>query len=74
MCELSLLGLATDGNTFYFVGVAYNIADLVEHSIDLNPDRVALLDTDRELTFPQLEERANRLAQHLRDQGVGPGD
>ncbi|MBM4515447.1 AMP-binding protein [Rhodococcus hoagii] len=54
--------------------MAINIADLVEHSIDLNPDRLALVDADRELTFAQLEEKANRLANYLRDHGVGPGD
>ncbi|WP_024793550.1 acyl-CoA synthetase [Tomitella biformata] len=54
--------------------MAINIADFVEHSIDLNPDRVALLDSDRAVTFGQLEERANRLAHYLRDRGVKPGD
>ncbi len=68
------MGLVSDSNTFYFVDVAINIADLVEHSIDLNPDRLALVDADRELTFAQLEEKANRLANYLRDHGVGPGD
>lgn len=56
------------------MGVALNIADFVEHSIDLNPERVALRDNDREITYAQLEERANRLAHYLQDQGVKPGD
>ena len=75
MCELALkLGLARNGNTFYFVDVALNIADLVEHAIDLVPDRVALVSDDREVTYAQMEERANRLGHYLREQGVQPGD
>ncbi len=75
MCELALkLGLARNGNTFYFVDVALNIADLVEHAIDLVPDRVALVSDDREVTYAQMEERANRLGHYLREQGVRPGD
>ncbi|MFE3293836.1 acyl-CoA synthetase [Rhodococcus sp. NPDC059234] len=54
--------------------MALNIADFVEHSIDLNPERVALLDSDREMTYAQLEERTNRLAHYLLDHGVKPGD
>ncbi|WP_027503511.1 acyl-CoA synthetase [Rhodococcus sp. UNC363MFTsu5.1] len=54
--------------------MALNIADFVEHSIDLNPERVALLDSDREITYAQLEERTNRLAHYLQDHGVKPGD
>ncbi|AOW95027.1 acyl-CoA synthetase [Rhodococcus sp. WMMA185] len=68
------MGLARNGNTFYFVDVALNIADLVEHTIDLVPDRVALLSGDREVTYAQLEDRANRLGNYLREQGVQPGD
>lgn len=51
-----------------------NIADLVEHAIDLVPDRVALASDGREVTYGQLEERANRLANYLAEQGVKPGD
>lgn len=54
--------------------MSYNIADLVEHAIDLMPDRVALADDGREVTFAQLEERANKLAHYLQEQGVRPGD
>ena len=54
--------------------MALHIADFVEHSIDLNPERVALVDSDREITYAQLEERTNRLAHYLQSQGVQPGD
>ncbi|MCC3328538.1 acyl-CoA synthetase [Nocardia abscessus] len=54
--------------------MSYNIADLVEHAVDLMPDRVALADDGREVTYAQLEERANKLAHYLQKQGVQPGD
>ncbi|MCK0089196.1 acyl-CoA synthetase [Rhodococcus sp. HNM0563] len=54
--------------------MALNIADLVEHAIDLVPDRVALASDGRELTYAQLEERTNRLGHYLQEQGVVPGD
>jgi len=54
--------------------MALNIADLFEHAADAFPDRLAIACGEHELTFAQLEERANRLAHHLAAQGVGPGD
>ncbi|HWS94032.1 MAG TPA: acyl-CoA synthetase [Mycobacterium sp.] len=54
--------------------VALNIADLAEHAIDAVPDRVALICGDEQLTYAQLEEKANRLAHYLIDQGVKKGD
>ncbi|WP_330234256.1 acyl-CoA synthetase [Nocardia sp. NBC_00508] len=54
--------------------MSHNIADLVEHAIDLMPDRVALADDGREVTYAQLEERANKLAHYLQEQGVQPGE
>ncbi|BAV39815.1 acyl-CoA synthetase [Mycobacterium ulcerans subsp. shinshuense] len=54
--------------------MALNIADLAEHAIDAVPDRVALICGDEHLTYAQLEEKANRLAHHLIDQGVRKGD
>ena len=52
--------------------MAYTIGDLVEHSVDRVPDREVLVQGDRVLTFRELEERANRLAHHLKSVGVGP--
>lgn len=54
--------------------MALNIADLAEHSIDAVPDRVALICGDEQLTYAQLEEKANRLAHYLQDQGVKKDD
>jgi 3-oxocholest-4-en-26-oate---CoA ligase len=54
--------------------VALNIADLAEHAVDAVPDRVALICGDKQLTYAQLEEKANRLAHYLLDQGVQKDD
>jgi len=54
--------------------VAFNIADLVEHTVDAVPDRAALIVGDDQRTYRELDERANRLAHHLAAQGVGVGD
>ncbi|GLZ31787.1 acyl-CoA synthetase [Lentzea sp. NBRC 105346] len=53
--------------------MALNVADLVEHAADTVPDRVALICGDRRSTYAQLEERANRLAHHLQNRGIGKG-
>ncbi|HEY4398343.1 MAG TPA: AMP-binding protein, partial [Acidimicrobiia bacterium] len=52
----------------------FNLADLYEIVADAVPDRLALVAGERRLTYAQLEERANRFAHHLLDQGVEPGD
>ncbi|WP_052867369.1 acyl-CoA synthetase [Streptomyces niger] len=59
----------------------YNLADLFESIVDTVPDREALVYTDhpgsgaeRRLTYRQLDRAANRLAHHLQDSGVRPGD
>lgn len=54
--------------------MGYNIADLFEHTVDLVADREVLVVGDERRTYGQLEERANRLAHHLADQGIGTGD
>ncbi|MGH8976598.1 MAG: acyl-CoA synthetase [Acidimicrobiia bacterium] len=54
--------------------MAWNIADLIEHSADAVPDRTALIVGDREETYAELDARANRLAHHLQASGIGPGD
>ncbi|RWA16292.1 acyl-CoA synthetase [Mycolicibacterium elephantis DSM 44368] len=54
--------------------MALNIADLAEHAIDAVPDRVALICGEDQLTYAQLEEKANRLAHYLIDMGVKKDD
>lgn len=56
------------------MAVALNIADLAEHAIDAVPDRVALICGDEKLTYAELEEKANRFAHYLIDQGVKKDD
>jgi 3-oxocholest-4-en-26-oate---CoA ligase len=51
----------------------YNHADLFEGVADAIGERVALVCGDRRLTYAELDEHANRLAHHLADAGVGPG-
>ena len=54
--------------------MALNIADLAEHAIDAVPDRVALICGEEQLTYTQLEEKANRLAHYLQERGVKKDD
>ncbi|MBD0861132.1 acyl-CoA synthetase [Gordonia sp. zg691] len=54
--------------------MAYTIADLIEHAVDLVPERTALESGDRSRSYAELEARSNALAHKLRDLGVQPGD
>lgn len=54
--------------------MALNIADLAEHAIDAVPDRIALICGDEQITYAELEDKANRLAHFLIDRGVGKDD
>ena len=54
--------------------MALNLADLFEHAVDLFPERLAVACGDREVTYRELEERANRLAHYLASVGVSAGD
>lgn len=54
--------------------MAFNIADLFEHTVDSVADREVLVVGDQRRTYRQLEERANRLGHHLQAQGIAPGD
>ncbi|MER7930447.1 acyl-CoA synthetase [Streptomyces sp. NPDC096057] len=59
----------------------YNIADLFESVVDVVPDREALVYIDhpgtgaeRRLTYAELDVAANRIAHHLIDTGIRPGE
>ncbi len=52
----------------------YQFADLWESVWPLVADRDALVCGPQRRTYRDLAERANRLAHHLRSQGIGPGD
>ncbi|MCY1020604.1 non-ribosomal peptide synthase/polyketide synthase [Pyxidicoccus sp. MSG2] len=46
---------------------------LFERQVERTPDATVLVAGTRRLTYSELEQRANRLAWHLRSLGVGPG-
>jgi acyl-CoA synthetase (AMP-forming)/AMP-acid ligase II len=47
---------------------------MIEHTVDVIPDRVALICEDTKRTYAEIEDRANRLAHHLQAEGIEPGD
>ena len=54
--------------------MAYQFADLMEHTVDLIGDRPALVCLDERRTFAELDARTNQLAHHLQSRGFGAGD
>ena len=52
----------------------FQFADLFELSVDTVPDRMALIAGESRQTYAQLEARANQLAHHLLDAGIGAHD
>jgi 3-oxocholest-4-en-26-oate---CoA ligase len=52
----------------------YNFADLFEMAADKVPDRVALIDKRRQVTYRELDERATRFAHALQAAGIRAGD
>src|SRR4051812_43825808 len=53
--------------------VEFNLADLFEIVADTVPDRNAVIAGERQLTYADLDARANRVAHYLLDVGVKPG-
>jgi len=51
----------------------YQFADLFELVADAVPDRVAIVGDDRRLTFRELDERSNRVANDFIARGLAPG-
>ena len=54
--------------------LSYNLADLFEAVSDRVSEREAIVCGSRRLSYGQLEERANRMANHLLAKGVQPGE
>jgi acyl-CoA synthetase (AMP-forming)/AMP-acid ligase II len=52
----------------------FHFADLFELAVDRVPDRLALVDARREVTYRELDERTTRLAHTLAELGVEAGD
>jgi len=52
----------------------FNLADLFENAVDHFGEREYVVCDGKRRTYAELEERANRLANHLAAAGVGPGD
>ena len=49
-----------------------SIQKLLETQVEINPQAIAVVDGDRQLTYRELNDRANRLANHLQSIGVKP--
>jgi acyl-CoA synthetase (AMP-forming)/AMP-acid ligase II len=52
----------------------FNLADLFENAVDHFGERECLVAEAERRTYAEMEARANRLAHHLADNGIGPGD
>ncbi|MBM4267419.1 MAG: acyl-CoA synthetase [Deltaproteobacteria bacterium] len=52
----------------------FNLADLFEHAVDHFGDREYLICDGKRRTYREMEERSNRIAHHLAERGIGPGD
>jgi acyl-CoA synthetase (AMP-forming)/AMP-acid ligase II len=52
----------------------FNLADLFENAVDHFGGREYLVCDEKRRTYKEMEERANRLAHHLAEHGLGPGD
>uniref|UniRef100_UPI00131DB03B condensation domain-containing protein n=1 Tax=Saccharothrix deserti TaxID=2593674 RepID=UPI00131DB03B len=48
------------------------VHEMVEQQVDRTPDALALIASDGRFTYTELDQRANRVAHHLRGLGVGP--
>jgi fatty-acyl-CoA synthase len=49
------------------------IPDMARHWSGKTPDKAALIDPDRVVTYAQLNDRSNRIANALAEAGIRPG-
>lgn len=50
------------------------IAQVFENQVELNPNKLAIVFENKQLTYRELNEKANQLARHLQDYGVKSQD
>jgi non-ribosomal peptide synthetase component F len=48
------------------------ITEIIEEQVSKTPDKIALVFEDKELTYKELNEKANSLAFYLRSKGIRP--
>ncbi|MFQ6398317.1 non-ribosomal peptide synthase/polyketide synthase, partial [Nocardia sp. KC 131] len=63
----------SDGGVGLFADAATDLSTLVDAVVAAHGDRVAVRFGDDELTYAELDQRANRLARNLIADGAGPG-
>lgn len=62
-------------NTSTYYPKDKTVIDLFEEQVEKNPDKVALVFEDKEMTYKELNEKANKLAYYLRyEKGINTGD
>jgi len=63
-------------NTYVAKGFWHNltVCDLLDRNAEVFPNKLALADGTREVTWKELQTKANRMALHLHRLGVGYGD
>jgi 2,3-dihydroxybenzoate-AMP ligase len=63
-------------NTYVTMGFWLNrtVCDLLDRNAEISPNKLALADDTREVTWKELQTRANRMACHLKRLGVEYGD
>lgn len=65
--------IETFNNTKTEYGTELTIPALIERQVELAPDHIAICSNGLEMTYGELNEKANQLAGLLINQGIGPG-
>lgn len=76
MQDVTLRQSPVDQATYRVEGIWADetFAQVLRRCVEAHPDRIAVSDLQRELSFEQLEQAILRVAAFLRDKGIGPGD